>query len=139
MLHRHFIGLAATFGIFFMSGNVTLAKDLAYPAVERGDVIDTYHGVRIADPYRWLENPEAPATREFVQRQNADDVAGPSFTGARRIVFENLGLEAPNGIDQMLPIAQFDGATDMGFLAMVASATGKVTADFWVLQIEDGY
>ena len=71
MLHRHFIGLAATFGIFFMSGNVTLAKDLAYPAVERGDVIDTYHGVRIADPYRWLENPEAPATREFVQRQNA--------------------------------------------------------------------
>ena len=71
MLHRHFIGLAATFGIFFMSGNVTLAKDLAYPAVERGDVIDTYHGVRIADPYRWLENPETPATREFVQRQNA--------------------------------------------------------------------
>ena len=71
MLHRHFIGLAAAFGIVFMSGNVTLAEDLAYPAVERGDVIDTYHGVRIADPYRWLENPESSATREFVQRQNA--------------------------------------------------------------------
>ena len=71
MLHRHFIGLAAAFGIVFMSGNVTLAKDLVYPVVERGDVIDNYHGVSIADPYRCLENPESPATREFVQRQNA--------------------------------------------------------------------
>ncbi len=71
MLHRHFIGLTAAFGIVFMSGNFTLAKDLAYPVVERGDVVDNYHGVSIADPYRWLENPEAPATRDFVQRQNA--------------------------------------------------------------------
>ncbi|MBU6378111.1 MAG: prolyl oligopeptidase family serine peptidase [Gammaproteobacteria bacterium] len=42
-----------------------------YPPAPRGEVVDRYHGVDIADPYRWLEDPAAPATREFVRAQNA--------------------------------------------------------------------
>lgn len=43
----------------------------AYPRVERGDVVDDYHGTRVADPYRALESLEAPATQGFVAAQNA--------------------------------------------------------------------
>ena len=43
----------------------------SYPAVARGDTVDVYHGSRVADPYRELEAADAPATRRFVDAQNA--------------------------------------------------------------------
>ena len=41
-----------------------------YPAAARGDVIDTYGGVSVADPYRWFEDPASRATREWVSAEN---------------------------------------------------------------------
>ncbi len=43
---------------------------LKYPAAQRGDQADVYHGVRIADPYRWLEDTDSPATKAWVQAEN---------------------------------------------------------------------
>ncbi len=44
---------------------------LAYPAAPRGDVVDSYHGTDVADPYRWLEDPDTPESRTWIEAQNA--------------------------------------------------------------------
>lgn len=43
---------------------------IVYPQTARGDVVDEYHGTRVADPYRWLEE-YTPETRAWIEAQNA--------------------------------------------------------------------
>ena len=49
------------------SGRVETAPP---PTTAAESVVDTLHGVEVADPYRWLEDQEAPRTREWIARQN---------------------------------------------------------------------
>src|SRR5215208_3841110 len=46
------------------------SSGLTYPAAGRDTQVDVYHGTSIADPYRWLEDVDAPATKEWVAAQN---------------------------------------------------------------------
>ena len=41
------------------------------PAVEAVPVADDYFGTKIPDSYRWLEDAKSPATRAFIDAQNA--------------------------------------------------------------------
>ena len=41
-----------------------------YPPARQVDQVDEYHGVRVPDPYRWLEDLDTAETREFIQAQN---------------------------------------------------------------------
>jgi len=44
---------------------------MVYPATMKTDTVDDYHGVKIADPYRWLENDHSEATAAWVKEENA--------------------------------------------------------------------
>ena len=46
------------------------APALTYPTAQRGNVVDTLHGVSVGDPYRWLEDPSAPASRKWIEANN---------------------------------------------------------------------
>jgi prolyl oligopeptidase len=48
-----------------------LGDKLQYPAAPRENVTDDYHGIRVADPYRWLENPDSPRSRKWIEEENA--------------------------------------------------------------------
>ena len=42
-----------------------------YPVVRRDDtIVENFHGADIADPYRFLEDPESEETKKFVADQN---------------------------------------------------------------------
>lgn len=43
----------------------------APPRTERRPVVDEYHGVEVADDYRWLEKAADPEVNEWTRRQNA--------------------------------------------------------------------
>ncbi len=49
---------------------VSKIKTMPYPKSERGDVVDNYFGVEVADPYRWLEDDNSEATAQWVEAQN---------------------------------------------------------------------
>jgi prolyl oligopeptidase len=46
------------------------AQPFTYPATNKVEHVDTYHGVKVADPYRWLEDDNAPETTKWVEAQN---------------------------------------------------------------------
>ena len=43
---------------------------LTYPQARRGDQVDDYHGTKVADPYRWLEDTDSAETHAWVEAEN---------------------------------------------------------------------
>jgi prolyl oligopeptidase len=64
---RRFVFLLAA--LLAAASPVLAAGSLTYPAAPRGTVTDTYFGTTVADPYRWLENVDAPETTAWVKAE----------------------------------------------------------------------
>ncbi len=67
--------LAACLGLLGLG----LEAQNRYPASRTEAVVDTLHGQTLPDPYRWLEDQAAPATRAWIAAQNGfrDSLMGP--------------------------------------------------------------
>jgi len=46
------------------------AQGLSYPSTKSVDHVDAYHGVKVADPYRWHEDDTSADTAAWVEAQN---------------------------------------------------------------------
>jgi prolyl oligopeptidase len=53
-----------------VSATAVVAQKLQYPASKKVEQTDTYFGVKVADPYRWLEDEGSPETARWVEGQN---------------------------------------------------------------------
>jgi prolyl oligopeptidase len=47
-----------------------MAQTFTYPQTKKVDHVDDYHGTKVSDPYRWLENPDAADSRAWIEAQN---------------------------------------------------------------------
>src|SRR5215468_4717550 len=49
---------------------VSLGQSLDYPQTRKDDQVDDYHGTKVADPYRWLEDDNSAETAKWVEEEN---------------------------------------------------------------------
>jgi len=74
----------------FTSAAPAPAQTLQYPAARKSDVVDDYHGTRVPDPYRWLEDPDSPESRAWIEAQNRLTAAYLAEIPARGAIRERL-------------------------------------------------
>ncbi len=58
----------AALAIAFIAAETT---KIEYPETKKVDQVDDYHGTRVSDPYRWLEDDNSEETLAWVKAQNA--------------------------------------------------------------------
>jgi prolyl oligopeptidase len=59
-----------TFLLVLLIVSSTVAQKLNYPLSRTVDVVDDYHGFKVQDPYRWLEDFESDEVKQWVDAQN---------------------------------------------------------------------
>jgi prolyl oligopeptidase len=52
------------------AGSVAFFSVTPFPETRRDDVVEVLHGRAVADPYRWLEDPDSDDVADWVKRQN---------------------------------------------------------------------
>ena len=82
-------------GGLLLTGTITgaaplVAQTLQYPDARKSDVVDDYHGTRVADPYRWLEDPDSPESRAWIEAQNRLTEAYLAAIPARATIRDRL-------------------------------------------------
>jgi prolyl oligopeptidase len=65
--------LVPTLAMCWACGGTSPAPGTTYPMTRRDDITETIHGVEVADPYRWLEDADAPEVQAWMTAQ--DDLA----------------------------------------------------------------
>lgn len=90
-LQRADLALLGALGLVVLSlGLAVPALAAAYPATKTGDTVDDYHGVPVADPYRWLEDVASAEVRDWVAEQNKLTFGYLEQIDGRQRIFERL-------------------------------------------------
>jgi len=64
--------LVALAGLFVLAASVSAEEIMKYPVTKRGNVVEDLHGIKIADPFRWLEDDvrKSSEVAAWVESQN---------------------------------------------------------------------
>ncbi len=96
---------------------------MRFPVTRRDDLTETLHGHQVADPYRWLEDPDAEATRAWVAAQNRatrshlDAVASrPWFERTMQAVVGRPRAGTPDRLGGRYVVSRNDGTQQQDLL-----------------------
>ena len=67
-----------------------MIKPNNYPPARKSDQVDDYHGTKVADPYRWLEDLDSEETRNWVEAENKLSFGFLASIPARNTIKERL-------------------------------------------------
>jgi prolyl oligopeptidase len=68
-----------------------IAQTNQVPSARRDDITETIHGVAVSDPYRWLEDQNAPETRQWIDAQNKYTMSQIGALPTRPYLQKHLG------------------------------------------------
>jgi prolyl oligopeptidase len=69
-IHLRLMGITLAVLSLAIATAPSFAQNLDYPQTRKGDQVDDYHGVKVADPYRWLEDDNSAETAKWVEAEN---------------------------------------------------------------------
>ncbi len=84
-----------------MTPNILRLRPLRPPVAEIKPIIDMYHGTKVLDNYRWLEDGNSPETKKWVEGENAytrgmlDRLAGRTAIHKRLTELLSIGSITP--------------------------------------------
>jgi len=84
------------------SAQVQQAQRVTYPEAKKGEQVDDFFGTKVADPYRWMEDLNAPEVADWVKQENAITEQYLSQLGMR-VHFKNRITELWNYPKVSLP------------------------------------
>jgi len=68
-----------------------VSERMEYPRPRRDEtVVDDYHGTKIVDPYRWMEDPDSEETKQFIEQQNQVSAPFIESCGDRESIRKDL-------------------------------------------------
>src|SRR5437899_871477 len=71
MPHRAWPRIAVLIALTCGSSLLAQSSSFTYPQPRKGDVLDDYFGTKVADPYRWMEDLNAPELKKWIDAENA--------------------------------------------------------------------
>ncbi|MCB1049879.1 MAG: S9 family peptidase [Acidobacteria bacterium] len=78
------------FGVIAVSGGQGPDGDPKHPQTEKVPLEETLHGVKVSDPYRWLEDLDSENTHQWVTMQNKHTFAYLETLAERKPIRERL-------------------------------------------------
>ena len=67
-MNKRFFSITLVFS-FLISG-VSAQTAFDYPKPRKSDQVDDFHGTKVSDPYRWMEDTKLPETQSWIEAEN---------------------------------------------------------------------
>jgi len=124
--------LLAPASILAVAACTSPGQGFPYPVSPRMETVDDYHGTRVADPYRWLEDPDSPRTREWIEAENRVTRAfldavpeRPAILARLTEVWDHERFGVPRKRGERLFFTRNDGLQDQSVLCVADGIAGE--------------